>query len=79
MKGESIMSKYRVYGKYIFEKILGEYEAESKEEAIKKALDELYENGNWEAVLCPSCSNDFCDHGVFDEESCCAELDEELE
>ena len=35
------MSKYRVYGKYIFEKILGEYEAESKEEAIKKALDEL--------------------------------------
>ena len=32
------MAKYTVYGKYIFEKILGEYEADSKEEAIKKSI-----------------------------------------
>ena len=27
------MTKYRVYGNYVFSKILGEYEAESEEEA----------------------------------------------
>ena len=32
------MAKYRVYGNYIFSKVLGEYEADSKEEAIEMKL-----------------------------------------
>lgn len=29
------MAKYRVYGNYIFTKVLGEYEADSEKEAIE--------------------------------------------
>lgn len=72
------MAKYRVYGNYVFSKVLGEYEAKSKEEAIKKALDETLENGNWQIALCGCCSDYFCDNGELDEESCFAESDEEL-
>ena len=37
-KGGDIMSKYRVYGNYIFSKVLGEYEDYSEEEAIEKEI-----------------------------------------
>lgn len=60
------MAKYRVYGNYIFSKILGEYEAASGEEAIQKALDEAEPN----AFLCYQCSGEFVDAGELDEDSC---------
>lgn len=64
------MAKYRVYGNYIFTKVLGEYEADSEEEAIEMALGEAECN----ATLCVHCSNDFVDIGSLDEESCATDL-----
>ena len=46
------MAKYRVYGNYIFSKVLGEYEADSEEDAIEKALN----NASCNATLCVYCS-----------------------
>ena len=60
------MAKYRVYGNYIFSKVLGEYEADSEEEAIEKALDEAECN----ATLCVHCSQDLVDTGSHDEHTC---------
>lgn len=48
------MAKYRVYGNYTFTKVLGEYEADSEEEAIEMALDEAECN----ATLCVHCSHE---------------------
>lgn len=59
------MTKYRVYGNYIFSKILGEYEADSEEEAIEKALNEA----NCNAMLCVHCSKEFVVWGTLDEDS----------
>lgn len=64
------MAKYRVYGNYIFSKVLGEYEAESKEEAIKMALEEAEPD----VVLCVQCSREFVDSGTLDEESCTVDV-----
>lgn len=60
------MAKYRVYGNYVFSKVLGEYEAASEEEAIQKALEEAEPN----ATLCCECSREFVDSGELDENSC---------
>lgn len=59
------MAKYRVYGNYTFSKVLGEYEAESEEEAIIKALIEAEYN----ATLCVQCSKEFVDSGTLDDDS----------
>ena len=67
------MAKYRVYGNYVFSKVLGEYEAESEKEAIIKALDE----SNYNTSLCSFCSREFVDGGELDEGSCVGELIEE--
>ena len=67
------MAKYRVYGNYIFTKVLGEYEADSEEEAIEKAL----ENAECDATLCWQCSQDFVDNGMIDEDSCTVDVLEE--
>lgn len=67
------MAKYRVYGNYVFSKVLGEYEAESKEEAIEKALEET----ECDATLCCCCSKEFVDSGVLDEDSCIVDLIQE--
>lgn len=64
------MSKYRVYGNYIFSKVLGEYEADSEEDAIEKALN----NASCNAMLCVHCSQDFVDGGELDEDSCTVDL-----
>lgn len=64
------MAKYRVYGNYIFSKILGEYEAASEEEAIEMALD----NAEYDAILCCHCSREFVDSGVLNEDSCTVDL-----
>lgn len=67
------MAKYRVYGNYVFSKVLGEYEADSQEEAIEKALDEAECN----ITLCYHCSKNFEDNGELDEDSCTVDLIEE--
>ena len=67
------MPKYRVYGNYIFSKVLGEYEAESEQEAIEKAVD----NTEYDATLCVYCAQEFVDGDIFDEESCTVDLIEE--
>lgn len=64
------MAKYRVYGNYIFTKVLGEYEADSEKEAIEKAL----ENAECDATLCWQCSQDFVDSGIIDEDSCTVDV-----
>ena len=64
------MAKYRVYGNYIFSKVLGEYEADSEEDAIEKALN----NANCNATLCVHCSQVFVDSGELDEDSCTVDL-----
>ena len=64
------MAKYRVYGNYIFSKVLGEYEADSKEEAIEMALDEAECN----VTLCVHCSQEFVDGGSLDEDSWTVDL-----
>lgn len=64
------MAKYRVYGNYIFSKVLGEYEAESEKDAIEKALDDA----EYDATLCVHCSREFVDSGVLDEDSCTVDL-----
>ena len=64
------MAKYRVYGNYIFSKVLGEYEADSEEEAIEMALD----NAECDATLCVHCAKDFVDSGSLDEDSCTIDL-----
>ena len=64
------MGKYRVYGNYIFSKILGEYEADSEEEAIEKALNEAECN----TMLCVHCSKEFVDGGALDEDSCTVDV-----
>lgn len=60
------MKKYRVYANYVFSKVLGEYEAESEDEAIEKALDDAEPN----LSLCCECSEQFEDMGELDEDSC---------
>lgn len=67
------MAKYRVYGNYIFTKVLGEYEADSEEEAIEKAL----EDAECDIRLCYHCSQEFVDSGMIDEDSCAVDLLEE--
>ena len=64
------MARYRIYANYVFSKVLGEYEADSEEEAIKTALEEAPDD----ADLCVQCSKDFVDSGVLDEKSCTADL-----
>lgn len=64
------MAKYRVYGNYIFTKVLGEYEADCEEKAIEMALD----GAECNAILCVHCSEDFVDSGSLDEESCTTDL-----
>lgn len=64
------MAKYRVYGNYMFSKVLGEYEAESEEEAIEMALEEA----EADAILCAQCSKEFVDSGSLDEESCTVDV-----
>lgn len=64
------MTKYKIYGNYVFSKCLGEVEAESEEKAIEKALD----NANDTVDLCFHCSGYFEDRGYLDEESCTAEI-----
>lgn len=64
------MARYRVYGNYIFTKVLGEYEADSEEEAIETALCEA----ECDAVLCVHCSREFVDSGSLDEKSCTVDL-----
>ena len=64
------MARYRVFGNYIFSKVLGEYEAESEEEAIEMALEEAEPD----AVLCSQCSREFVDSGTLDEESCTVDV-----
>ena len=64
------MARYRVFGNYIFSKVLGEYEAESEEEAIEMALEEAEPD----AVLCAQCSREFVDSGTLDEESCTVDV-----
>ena len=64
------MTKYRVYGNYVFSKILGEYEAESEDEAIEMALEEA----EADAILCVQCSKEFVDSGALDEESCTVDV-----
>lgn len=68
-----MMAKYRVYGNYIFSKVLGEYEADSEEEAIEMALEEA----ECDATLCCHCSKEFVDSGILDEDSCTFDLIEE--
>lgn len=50
------MAKYQVYGTMSASVILGVYEAESKEEAIKMAGED--ENANWMPSLCHQCSHE---------------------
>lgn len=64
------MAKYRVYGNYTFSKILGEYEANSEEEAIKMALNEAEPDID----LCTYCAADFVDSGALDDESCTVDI-----
>lgn len=64
------MARYRIYANYVFSKVLGEYEADSEEEAVETALDEAPDD----AVLCVHCSKDFVDSGILDEKSCTADL-----
>ncbi len=64
------MAKYKIYGNYVFSKYLGEFEANTKEEAIEKALYDAEDS----IELCASCSNQFEDRGYLDEESCMAEV-----
>lgn len=64
------MAKYRVYGNYIFSKVLGEYEADSEKEAIEKALDEA----DCSITLCVHCSQHFEDAGSLDEDSCTVDI-----
>lgn len=64
------MAKYIVYGNYTFPCILGEYEADSEDEAIQMALDDA----DPDMSLCYECSRKFSDSGMLDEESCMAEI-----
>ena len=64
------MAKYRVYGNYIFSKVLGEYEADSEEDAIEKAL----KSAEWKTTLCVRCSQDFVDSGELDYDSWSVDL-----
>lgn len=66
------MAKYTVYGNYIFPCVLGEYEADSQEEAIQMALDDAEPDMG----LCYTCSRKFADSGMLDEESCTAEIED---
>ena len=50
------MKKYIVYGLMTASIKLGEYEAEDKEEAIKKAEDDP--EANWTASLCWQCAGE---------------------
>lgn len=52
------MAKYSVYGKVVATKFIGEFEAESKEEAIKMAEDEAY------VSICHQCSSEVEDPEV---------------
>lgn len=51
---------------------LGEYEADSQEEAIQMALDDAEPDMG----LCYTCSRKFADSGMLDEESCTAEIED---
>lgn len=55
------MPRYRVYADYIMTKILGEVEAESKEEAIEKLMD----RADPQAGLCYQCQEDFVDDAML--------------
>lgn len=71
------MAKYKVYGNYVFTKVLGEYEAESEEDAVKMALNEASVNGKLQFSLCGGCAREFCDNGELDENSCFVDSIEE--
>lgn len=63
------MAKYRVYADYIATKIVGEVEANSKEEAI----DMLREKAGYSGGLCYQCQKEFLDDAMLDDESFDAE------
>lgn len=64
------MAKYRVFANYVFSKPIGEFEADSEEEAIEKA-EEVAEP---DLALCCECSRQFYDSGVLDDDSYSTEL-----
>jgi len=50
------MKKYRVYGLMTASVLLGEYEAEDSEAAIKLAEED--DNANWMPTICHQCSHE---------------------
>lgn len=52
------MAKYSVYGRVVATKFIGEFEADSEEEAIKMAEDEAY------VSVCHQCSSEVDDPEV---------------
>jgi hypothetical protein len=58
------MKKYSVYGIISASVFLGEYEAESKEEAVKMA--EENRNANWHPTLCWQCAGEVELGDVYD-------------
>ena len=54
--GGRSMKKYRVYGLMTASVLLGEYEAEDSEAAIKLAEED--DNANWMPTICHQCSRE---------------------
>ena len=64
------MKEYVVYGTYTMTKELGRVKADSKEEAIEKAMNNI---GTDTEQLCTYCSEKFLDQPILDEDSVEAE------
>lgn len=64
------MKEYVVYGTYTMTKELGRVKANSKEEAIDKAMDMI---GKDTEQLCYYCAQKFLDEPILDEETINAE------
>ena len=58
------MKKYQVVGLIDASVQLGEYEANSQEEAIRKA--EFDQTANWHPTLCQQCSKDIDISDIYD-------------
>jgi len=61
------MAKYQVIGNITASIIVGEYEADSPEEAIEKAEED--KNAFWMPTLCHQCSNEVSLGDVFETEA----------